>query len=120
MEEGCNRPDIWGDALIEAGADANYVSKKMARPAGTRKVARGFSSSYPLPTRPPLKAMYNERTIEFCGEMKWETDFAILVFDGSQEVWIAKSAIRSKRRCSTPGDWIFEIPENYARKKEII
>jgi len=31
--------------------------------------------------------------VEFCGEIKWETESAYLVFDGANEVWIPKSQV---------------------------
>lgn len=60
--------------------------------------------------------------VEFCGEIKWETERAFMVYDGTNEIWIPKSKVISKRRVSTSdgGDFIFEIPEWMAREKGII
>jgi len=35
--------------------------------------------------------MGRNEPIEFCGELKYETDNAYLVYDGANEVWIPKS-----------------------------
>jgi hypothetical protein len=60
--------------------------------------------------------------VEFCGEIKWETDAAYKVYDGTNEVWIPKSKVISKRRVSSSvvADFIFEIPEWLAVEKMII
>jgi hypothetical protein len=60
--------------------------------------------------------------VEFCGEIKWETEKAFMVYDGTNEVWIPKSKVISKRRVSSGdgADFIFEIPEWLARDKGII
>ena len=59
--------------------------------------------------------------VEFCGEIKHETDYAYLVFDGANEVWIPKSQVQECRqlnpRCN---DFEFIIPEWLAIEKGII
>ena len=60
--------------------------------------------------------------IEFCGEVRRETEKAYLVFDGAHETWLPKSMIKSERIVSSSrkDDRIFEIPEWLAREKEIV
>lgn len=64
--------------------------------------------------------MSRHDTIEFCGEIKWETDNAYLVFDGDNEIWIPKSQVKEKRRIGRDGDYEFTIPEWLAKEKGII
>lgn len=61
-------------------------------------------------------------TIEFCGEVRRETEKAYLVYDGAHETWIPKSQIRSERIVSqsVKDDRIFEIAEWLAREKGIV
>lgn len=59
-------------------------------------------------------------TVEFCGEIKWETDGAYLVFDGANQVWIPKSKIVDKRKIGSHGDYEFTIPVWLAEAKGII
>ena len=56
---------------------------------------------------------------EFCGEVKWETEKALLVYDGAEEVWLPKSQIMDKKEIS-PGNWEFTIPRWLAEEKGII
>lgn len=60
--------------------------------------------------------------VEFCGEVKHETEKALLVFDGQSETWLPKRMIKTMRRVgsSTSGDYVFEIPEWLAREKGIV
>jgi len=59
--------------------------------------------------------------IEFCGEVKHETDAAYLVYDGANEVWIPKSQVQECRRLSAKSDdYEFIIPEWLAIEKGII
>lgn len=60
--------------------------------------------------------------VEFCGEMRHETDGAYCVFDGSQEVWIPKSQCQEVRRIGgkLSADHVFVIPEWLAIVKGII
>lgn len=58
--------------------------------------------------------------IDFCGEIRHETDMAYLVFDGVDEVWIPKSQCRSVRRIGQGSDYEFVIPEWLAKEKGII
>lgn len=66
--------------------------------------------------------MGKHEPVEFCGELRHETDNAYLVYDGADEVWIPKSQCREakkvggKRSC----DWEFIIPEWLAIEKGII
>jgi len=65
--------------------------------------------------------MGKNELIEFCGELKHETKFAYLVFDGASETWIPKSQVKSMRQIGSRGDdYEFEIPEWLARSKGII
>lgn len=66
--------------------------------------------------------MHNDKTLEFCGELKRETDRAFLIFDGINEVWIPKSQIKEKHQIGRPdsADWSFQIPEWLAIEKGII
>lgn len=57
--------------------------------------------------------------VEFCGEVKHETDAAYLVFDGQYEVWIPKSQIIDSTNIAGD-DWEFVIPEWLAIDKGII
>lgn len=63
-----------------------------------------------------------DNLIEFCGEVRHETEKAYLVFDGEHETWIPKSMIRSERivASSRSDDRVFEIPEWLAREKGIV
>ena len=58
--------------------------------------------------------------VEFCGEIKWETESAYLVFDGANEVWIPKSQVKEKRQIGKSSDYEFIIPEWLALEKGII
>ncbi|MCU0589875.1 MAG: hypothetical protein MUC33_01155 [Desulfobacterales bacterium] len=60
--------------------------------------------------------------VEFCGEVRRETEKAYLVFDGQHETWIPKSVVKSERRvkASHRNDFIFEIPEWLAKEKGIV
>ena len=63
--------------------------------------------------------MSGNSPIEFCGEIKHETDAAYLIFDGANEVWIPKSQIQ-ECRCIKGSDWEFIIPEWLAIEKGIV
>jgi len=59
--------------------------------------------------------------VEFCGELRHETKAAYLVYDGENEVWIAKSQVQEARQIDRHGkDWEFTIPEWLAEEKGII
>ena len=59
--------------------------------------------------------------VEFCGEIRHETDFAYLVYDGVNEVWIPKSQIQECRQINTKGnDFEIIIPEWLAIEKGVI
>ena len=59
--------------------------------------------------------------VEFCGEIKHETDMAYLVNDGTNDVWIPKSQVEEMERVKPDADdYIFIIPEWLAIEKEII
>jgi len=59
--------------------------------------------------------------VEFCGEIKHETDFAYLVYDGANEVWIPKSQVQECRQLSgKSNDYELIIPEWLAKNKGII
>jgi hypothetical protein len=57
--------------------------------------------------------------VDFCGELKHETDAAYLVFDGANNVWIPKSQIQDCHQIKG-SDWEFVIPEWLAKEKGII
>ena len=59
--------------------------------------------------------------VEFCGEVKHETDYAYLITDGVNDFWIPKSQIREMKRVGKDGDnYEITIPEWLAMEKEII
>ena len=61
------------------------------------------------------------KTVEFCGEIKHETDAAYLVFDGQNEIWLPKSQIKEKRQLDQKNnDFEFKIPEWLAIEKGIV
>jgi hypothetical protein len=41
--------------------------------------------------------MMNSTTIDFCGELRRETERVYLVYDGDHETWIPKSQVESIR-----------------------
>ena len=57
--------------------------------------------------------------VEFCGEIKHETDKAYLVYDGENEVWIPKSQIQDCH-CVSGSNLEFTTPEWLAEEKGII
>lgn len=57
--------------------------------------------------------------VEFCGELRWETNAAFLVFDGANEIWIPKSQVQDSHQIKG-SDWEFIIPEWLAIEKGII
>ena len=57
--------------------------------------------------------------VEFCGDLKYETEKAYLVFDGINEVWIPKSQVQESRLISGIA-WEFTIPQWLAKEKGII
>ena len=57
--------------------------------------------------------------VEFCGELRHETDRAYLVFDGLNEVWLPKSQVQDHRQIKG-SDYEFVIPEWLAIEKGII
>jgi len=61
----------------------------------------------------------NGSTEKFCGELKSETAKAYLVFDGAEEIWIAKSQVKSLRKVRGD-DYEIEIPLWLAKQKGII
>jgi hypothetical protein len=60
--------------------------------------------------------------VEFCGEMKHETDKAYLVDDGANEVWIPKSQCMDVVQIggALSSEYEFTIPEWLAKEKGII
>lgn len=58
--------------------------------------------------------------IEFCGELRHETDRAYLVFDGKTEVWIPKSQVQDCHQIGRGSEWEFVIPEWLAIEKGIV
>ena len=66
--------------------------------------------------------MGKHEPIEFCCELKYETDKAYCVHDGINEFWIPKSQCQEARQIGGKQscDWEFTIPEWLAREKGII
>ncbi len=64
--------------------------------------------------------MTQKRYVEFCGELKWETDQAYLVFDGSHEIWLPKSKTKARQLRACFNEWEFIVPAWLAREKGII
>jgi len=60
--------------------------------------------------------------VEFCGELRYETDKAYCVYDGANEVWIPKSQVQESQQIggTLSHDWEFTIPEWLAKEKGII
>lgn len=56
--------------------------------------------------------------VEFCGELKWETEKAYRVFDGKEDIWLPKSQVEDMRRVIK--GHIFTIPHWLAEEKGII
>ena len=59
--------------------------------------------------------------VEFCGELRYETEKAYLIFDGSNEIWIPKSQVQEIRQLSQRSqDFEITIPQWLAKDKGII
>ena len=58
-------------------------------------------------------------TVEIIGEVRHETDHAVLLYDGRVEEWIPKSQI-SDRRETTEGLVELDVPEWLAHHKGLI
>ena len=60
--------------------------------------------------------------VEFCGELRHETEKAYCVYDGTNEVWIPKSQVQDTQQIggAFSADWEFTIPEWLALEKGII
>jgi len=60
--------------------------------------------------------------VEFCGELRHETDKAYLVYDGADEVWIPKSQCLDVQQIggTLSSDYEFTIPEWLAEEKGVI
>jgi len=56
--------------------------------------------------------------VEFCAEIKWDTDDAILAYDGANEIWLPKSQIDI--RVIKHPDVEITLPEWLAKVKGII
>jgi hypothetical protein len=56
---------------------------------------------------------------EITGQMKYETDKAMLLFDGKKEVWVPKSQIEDTERMEK-NMVVITIPEWLAMEKELI
>lgn len=56
-------------------------------------------------------AMSKYDPIEFCGELRHESEKAYLVFDGKSEVWIPKSQVQDCHQIGRGNEWEFVIPE---------
>ena len=64
--------------------------------------------------------MAGNELIEFCGELKHETEKAYLVYDGEDEIWLPKSQCQGISQESGGDVWEFLIPEWLAEEKGII
>lgn len=65
--------------------------------------------------------MASNDPVEFCGELKHETDGAYLVSDGINDIWLPKSQVKEFRQLNRKGiDYEFVIPEWLAMEKGII
>jgi len=67
---------------------------------------------------PKLIRSVDKNYVEITGQMKYETDKALLLFDGKKEVWIPKSQIEGMER--EKNMIIITIPEWLAMEKELI
>jgi hypothetical protein len=63
--------------------------------------------------------IHNDAGVDFIAEMKHETEYAYLFFDGLNKIWIAKSQILNMTRIKGR-DWEISIPRWLAEEKEII
>jgi hypothetical protein len=57
--------------------------------------------------------------VDFCAEMRRETERAVLMFDGTNEIWIPRSMIKGIRRIRDY-DYELVIPQWLAKEKGII
>ncbi len=62
----------------------------------------------------------SDREIEIAGEVKRETDKAILFYDGKIEVWLPKSRISDYGQTKDGKTTSVFIPEWLAEEKELI
>jgi len=67
---------------------------------------------------PKLIRSVDKNYIEITGQIKYETDKAILLFDGKKEVWVPKSQIEDMER--EKNMITITIPEWLAIEKELI
>ena len=63
--------------------------------------------------------LHNEAAVDFIAEMKHETEYAYLFFDGLNKIWIAKSQIITMTRLKGR-DWEISVPYWVAEEKGII
>jgi len=59
-------------------------------------------------------------TIQFCGELRGETDKCWFVYDGIEEIPIPKSQVKSMRKIGQGDNYEITIPTWLAAKKGII
>jgi hypothetical protein len=53
--------------------------------------------------------------VDIAGELRRETDRGMLIFDGTQEVWLPKALVEHD-----PADGTFAMPEWLAKEKGLI
>lgn len=56
----------------------------------------------------------NDKLFDFAAEKRHETDKAMLLFDGTKEIWFPKALVEDN------GDGTFTMPEWLAIKKELV
>jgi len=57
--------------------------------------------------------------VEFTVELRKETEFAYLFFEGSKEVWIPKSVIRKMDQIKKSKTYEISVPYWFAKKREL-
>jgi hypothetical protein len=62
----------------------------------------------------------NKNYIELSGEIRFETERAILFCDGNKEVWLPRSQIEDIDLTTSPPSAVITIPEWLAENKELI
>lgn len=62
------------------------------------------------------------KTIEFYGELQWETKGAYKIFDGVNEIWLPKSKAKFRKIRTTDGvdDVAVTVPLWLAKEKGIV
>ena len=58
--------------------------------------------------------MSKSELYDFAGQIRHETDKAVLVFDGEHEIWLPRSHVEIN------GDGTFTVPQWLAEEKELV